>query len=75
MITSPKTRIFLLLVAILSTGMALTLADVTLACPTGDIYECHYPDGVRCIEYECRTYTCNGTGTPTCYWIRSECCR
>jgi hypothetical protein len=77
MITSPKARILLLLVAALFTTMALMLPEPTQACPTGDVYECHYPNGVRCIEPECGQPTCNGTpwGTPTCYYIRTECCR
>ena len=74
MLASPKTRFFLLLVAALSTMMALALPATTLACPVGDIYECHYPNGVTCIEHDCRPYTCSGTGTPTCYSFGIECC-
>jgi hypothetical protein len=75
MATSPKSRILMLLVATLFTLMAFTLPDSTRACPVGDVYQCYYPNGVSCIEYDCRAYSCSGTGTPTCYYIRSECCR
>lgn len=75
MATSPKSRILMLLVATLFTLMAFTLPEATRACPTGDVYYCQYPNGVNCIEYDCRAYSCAGVGTPTCYWMSTECCR
>ncbi len=75
MTTSPKTRILMLLVATLFTLMAFTLPEATRACIAGDVYYCTYPNNVGCVEYDCRPFSCAGVGTPSCAWMRSECCR
>jgi hypothetical protein len=75
---SPKTRILMLLLAALSTLLALTPPQPAQACPAYDVNQCYYPNGVSCREPECPKHprTCNGTpsGTPTCYYLSVECC-
>jgi hypothetical protein len=74
MTASPKLRILKLLTATLFTFLAFAVPEPTRACHVGDVYYCTYQNGVSCIEYECRPYSCSGTGTPSCSWMRSECC-
>ena len=77
MTSSPKPRILLLLAAALCTVMALTVPVGTLACPAGEVDQCYYPNGVQCTFHDCTGKTsCNGlpSGSPTCYYVRAECC-
>jgi hypothetical protein len=65
MMTSPKTRILLLLVAALFTMMSLTLPEATQACPAFDFYDCYYPNGAYCREYDCPSYARSCTCAPS----------
>lgn len=76
--TALTIRTFLLLVAVLFTGLALSLPEASHACFVFGIYDCYYENGVYCREYDCPKYarSCNGTpsGNATCYWAGDQCC-
>jgi hypothetical protein len=75
---SAKARLFVLLLAVFTTLLALTPPRPAQACPTFDIEDCVYPNGVTCRYRECTNQTtCNGlpSGNPTCYSAGVECCR
>jgi hypothetical protein len=77
MTVSPKTRILMLLVVTLFTLLALAPPQPAQACPAGEVDQCYYPNGVQCTFHDCTGATsCNGlpSGTPTCYYVRTECC-
>ncbi|HEV2851970.1 MAG TPA: hypothetical protein VHC97_04125 [Thermoanaerobaculia bacterium] len=75
---STKARIFILLLAALTTLFALMPPQPVQACPAYEIEDCVYPNGVTCRYHECPKHqtTCNGlpSGTPTCYSAGLECC-
>ena len=75
---SAKARIFVLLLAVFATLLALTPPRPIQACPAFEIEDCVYPNGVTCRYRECTNQTtCNGlpSGSPTCYSAGVECCR
>jgi hypothetical protein len=78
MTKSLNVRILMLLLAVLSTLVALTPVPPAQACPAYDVDTCYYPNGVSCRVPECPKHpvTCTGTpsGTPTCYYQSVECC-
>jgi hypothetical protein len=76
--TALKIRTFLLLVAVLFTGLALSHPGAIQACTAYTIYDCQYENGVWCRYHDCPKYapSCDGTpsGSSTCYWAGDECC-
>jgi hypothetical protein len=75
---SSQIRALLLLLAALSTLLALTPPQPVQACVLYDISYCTYQNGASCIVPSCPTHppTCWGTpqGDPTCSYYDSECC-
>lgn len=74
MTKAAKTRVFLLLLATVSTVLALTPAQPAQACIPYDIYYCYDANGVGCQQSDCgRFNTCTGA-VSNCGYLRAECC-
>ena len=68
---SLKIRTFLLLVAVLFTGLVLSLPAPAMACWINFVQECTYPDGSKCYIY-CPGQSCPGASC--CHTDQESCC-
>jgi|tagenome__1003787_1003787.scaffolds.fasta_scaffold20365598_3 hypothetical protein len=78
MTKAAKTRIFLLLLAVLSTLLALTPPQPVQACVLYTINWCYDANGVGCEQSDCSSFSspdhCTGP-VHDCVYMDSICCR